>query len=78
MPALRIVFDGGLENQPVIADLVKQCDVEVNILSANIRRLNDKPYGQMLIEMPRDDAARRKIVEFLNAKGLTVKEVWPQ
>ena len=49
-----------------------------HILSANIRRLNDKPYGQMLIEMPRDDAARRKIVEFLNAKGLTVKEVWPQ
>ena len=78
VPALRIVFDGGMENQPVIADLVKQCDVEVNILSANIRRLNDKPYGQMLIEMPRDDAARRKIVEFLNAKGLTVKEVWPQ
>ena len=78
VPALRIVFDGGLENQPVIADLVKQCDVEVNILSANIRRLNDKPYGQMLIEMPRDDAARRKIVDFLNAKGLTVKEVWPQ
>ena len=78
VPALRIVFDGGMENQPVIADLVKQCDVEVNILSANIRRLNDKPYGQMLIEMPRDDAARRKIVDFLNAKGLTVKEVWPQ
>ena len=78
VPALRIVFDGGMENQPVIADLVKQCNVEVNILSANIRRLNDKPYGQMLIEMPRDDAARRKIVEFLNAKGLTVKEVWPQ
>ena len=78
VPALRIVFDGGMENQHVIADLVKQCDVEVNILSANIRRLNDKPYGQMLIEMPRDDAARRKIVEFLTGKGLTVKEVWPQ
>ena len=78
VPALRIVFDGGMENQPVIADLVRACDVDVNILSANIRRLNDKPYGQMLIEMPRDDAARRKIVDFLNAKGLTVKEVWPQ
>ena len=78
VPALRIVFDGGMENQPVIADLVKQCNVEVNILSANIRRLNDKPYGQMLIEMPRDDAARRKIVDFLTGKGLTVKEVWPQ
>ena len=78
VPALRIVFDGGMENQPVIADLVRQCNVDVNILSANIRRLNDKPYGQMLIEMPGDDAARRKIVTFLTEKGLTVKEVWPQ
>ena len=77
VPALRIVFDGGMENQPVIADLVKQCDVEVNILSANIRRLNDKPYGQMLIEQS-SAASRRKIEAFLTDKGLTVKEVWPQ
>ena len=76
VPALRIVFDGGMENQPVIADLVKQCGQwKSTSFPANIRRLNDKPYGQMLIECPRDGAARRKIVDFLNAKGLTAKEV---
>ncbi len=78
VPALRIVFDGGRENQPIIAELVRKCDVDVNILSANIRRINDKPYGQMLIEMPADAAAREKIIRFLNGEGLTVKEVWPQ
>ena len=78
VPALRIVFDGGKENQPVIADLVRKCDVEVNILSANIRRISGKPYGQMLIEMPEDAATREKILCFLTQEGLTVKEVWPQ
>ncbi len=77
VPALRIVFDGGKENQPVIAGLVRTCNVNVNILSANIRRINGKPYGQMLIEMPENPETRARIMEFLGAEGLTVKEVWP-
>ena len=77
VPALRIVFDGGKENQPIIADLVKNCGVEVNILAADIKRLGGKPYGQMLIEMPEDETTRKMIVQYLTGQGLTVKEVEP-
>ena len=42
IPALRIVFDEGRESQPVIAELVKECGVAVNILSADIKRINGK------------------------------------
>lgn len=78
MPALRIVFDGGRENQPIIAGLVQKCGVNVNILSADMKRLNGKSYGQMLIEMPRDEETRSKIIRFLTDEGLTVKEVFPE
>jgi len=78
VPALRIVFDGGRENRPIIAELVRKCGVDVNILSANIRRIGGKPYGQMLIGMPEDAEVRDKIMKFLLGEGLTVKEVWPQ
>lgn len=78
VPALRIVFDGGKENQPIISGLVKAVGADVNIISADIKRLNGKPYGQMLIEMPQDDLIRIKIKEFLTNEGLTVKEVYPQ
>ena len=78
VPALRIIFDGGKENQPIISGLIKASGVDVNILSADIKRLNGKPYGQMLIEMPQDDLIRIKIKEFLAKEGLTVKEVYPQ
>ena len=75
IPALRIVFDEGRAGQPIIAELVKESGVSVNILSADIKRINGKSYGQMLIEMPREDAEKKKILQFLEKQGLTAKEV---
>ncbi|MBR1586575.1 MAG: ATP-binding cassette domain-containing protein [Clostridia bacterium] len=77
IPALRIVFDEGRESQPVIAELVKECGVAVNILSADIKRINGKSYGQMLIEKPREEAAKQQVIDYLTQQGLTVKEVDP-
>ena len=74
-PALRIVFDGGRETQPIIADLVKTCGVEVNILSADVKRINGKPYGQMMIETPEDALIKNQVITYLQSQGLTVKEV---
>ena len=77
VPALRIVFEEGKETQPIIAGLVKEAGVEVNILSADIKRINGKSYGQMLIETPKDDEARKRTIHYLESQGLTVKEVDP-
>ena len=73
--ALRIVFDEGKETQPIIAGLVRECGVDVNILSADIKRINGKSYGQMLIEKPPEEAAEGRIIQYLKKQGLTVKEV---
>ena len=73
--ALRIVFDGGKETKPIIAELVKACGVEVNILSADVKRLNGKSYGQMMIEMPKDPQICQQVIAYLTVQGLTVKEV---
>ncbi len=75
VPALRIVFDAEQTSRPVISDLVKQCGVDVNILSADVKRIGGTSYGQMLIEMPKDAASKEKILAFLRGEGLTVKEV---
>ena len=75
VPALRIVFEGGQEGMPIIAGLVKNCGVDVNILSADIKPINGKPYGQMLIESPDDPVVKNQVVSYLKEQGLTVKEV---
>ena len=77
VPALRIVFEGGREGMPIIAGLVKHCGVDVNILSADIKPINGKPYGQMLIESPDDPQVRSRVISYLTEQGLTVREVDP-
>ena len=77
VPALRIVFEGGKEGMPIIAGLIKQCGVDVNILSADIKPINGQPYGQMLIESPEDPVVRGQVIQYLTGQGLTVKEVDP-
>ena len=77
-PALRIVFDAAHVDKPLIAALVKDCGVDVNILAADIKRVNGKQYGQMLIEMPTSETVRQRVMEYLSQQGLTVKEVYPQ
>ena len=75
-PALRIVFEGGREGMPIIAGLVKNCGVDVNILSADIKPINGLPYGQMLIESPEDPLIRSQVINYLKEQGVTVKEVF--
>ena len=74
-PALRIVFDGESAAQPIISRLVKDCDVAINILSADMRQLSNKIYGQMLIQKPESLEDQKKVMDYLRDAGLTVKEV---
>lgn len=75
VPALRIVFDGASLQQPIIARLIQEKGILLNILSANMKHLGDKMYGQMLIETPKDEKDKRFVVDYLNRQGLTCKEV---
>lgn len=73
--SLRIVFDGEAAEQPLISRLVKDCGMDVNILSADIRQLNHKAYGQMLIARPDDPEDVKRVIDYLRKLGLTVEEV---
>ena len=75
--ALRIVFDGASAEQPIISRLAQESGILVNILSADIRQLNHKAYGQMLISLPKDPAQRQQLADTLAQYGLTAEEVHP-
>ncbi|HNW86311.1 MAG TPA: ATP-binding cassette domain-containing protein [Candidatus Limiplasma sp.] len=77
-PALRIVFDGESAERPIISRVVRESGVDVNILSANIHQLNHKAYGQMLVALPQNLEARKRLTDTLTQIGLTVEEVYPQ
>ncbi|WP_206214678.1 methionine ABC transporter ATP-binding protein [Adlercreutzia sp. ZJ242] len=67
---LRLAFTGEESGAPVISDLTVQCNAMVSILSANTENIGGRPFGQMLIEMPDNKAAQRRICDYLDARGI--------
>lgn len=74
-PAIRIVFDGVMANRPIIASLVQDQKLMINILSANIDHLGGRNFGQMLIERPEKKEESDRLILALRDQGLTVEEV---
>lgn len=74
-PALRIVFEGLKRSEPIIARMAQQTGFEANILSANMKSIGGKTYGQMLIERPQDSAIADQMTAYLRSFDLVVEEV---
>ena len=72
---LRIAFDGLSAKEPFIADLVATTGLKVNILSANTKSVGGVGYGQMVLELPKDEADREAVIAYFKRKGLAISEV---
>ena len=72
---IRIVFDGQQADEPVIAQLINQCHIMVNIQFADTRNVGGKAFGQMVLQLPDDHLQQDKAIYFLKEKGLKVEEV---
>lgn len=72
---IRIVFDGGSSYEPVIANMVLECRVPVNIIFANTKDINGQAFGQIVLQLPDDETQVQKVLYYLRSKNLTVEEV---
>ena len=72
---LRIVFDGKSAFEPVISNLTLECGTAVNIIGANTKNIEGTAYGQILIQLPEDDMAVRRIENYLQTRQLAYEEV---
>ena len=73
--AIRIVFDGDSIDAPVLSSVILKTGLAVSILSADVKQLAGKRYGQMLLEVPESYEDRAKLVTALRDMGVTVEEV---
>jgi len=73
---LRIIFDGEASSKPVIANLILECQVPVNIMFADTRDIEGKAYGQMILQLPDDIRQQERVLAYLEANKITFsKEV---
>ena len=72
---IRIVFNGGTVFEPILGDMMLECQSVVNILYANTRNIDGNVYGQMVVQLPPDERLANKMLNFLNSKNVTIEEV---
>lgn len=70
----RLSFDGQSSNEPVIANLVLECQAKVNILGASTEDIGGRAYGQMLIAIPEDEMKIARVKNYLEEIGVYVTE----
>ena len=72
---IRVVFEGNASSEPIIASLVMECHIAVNIMYADTRDVNGKAFGQMILQLPEDLLQQDKAIYYLQSKNLRVEEV---
>lgn len=71
----RIIFDGSSSYDPGVARMILECKVLVNILYADMKNIEGRAFGELIIQLPEDEAAADKVIHYLNSKKLQVEEV---
>jgi D-methionine transport system ATP-binding protein len=51
-----------------------ECRAVVNILYANTKAIDGKAYGEMLLQLPDDDISIKRILAYLDDRGIFYKE----
>ncbi len=72
---IRIVFNENSSFEPVIANMVLECKAPVNILLADTKDIGGVAHGQMILQLPEDEAVANRMVHYLKERKLTVEEV---
>lgn len=71
----RVVFEGGISNEPVLGRMMIDCNGVVNILSGNTRNIDQQVFGQMILQFPEEKELREKMIKYLTDRGVEVEEV---
>ena len=72
---IRIVFSSNSSYEPVIANMVLACNAPVNILLADTQDIGGVAPGQMILQLPEEEVAAEKMIQYLKNRKLEVEEL---
>lgn len=62
---VRLCFEGGSAKEPLIAQMVRHCNVEANILLGNLDSIQNTIIGNLVVELSGTDEEKKKALAFL-------------
>ncbi len=71
---LRVVYNGSNALEPIIAKMILDLKIPVNIIHANLRTIEGDTYGDMVIQLP-DLVESERAMRYLLDRGISVEGV---
>ncbi len=71
---IRLIFDNVSSYEPIVSNMILQCNTPINILDAQINDYDGKVKGEMLIQISDDLKEKQKIIAYLNEHNIEYKE----
>ncbi|MFK4304236.1 D-methionine transport system ATP-binding protein [Paenibacillus sp. RC254] len=71
----KLEFIGQSASEPVVHELIRQHEVYVNILFANMTEIQETTIGYMTIQLRGEEHAVQQAVDFIKSKGVNIQEV---
>ena len=71
---IRLIFDNVSSYEPIVSNMILQCNTPINILDAQINDYDGKVKGEMLIQISEDAKEKQKIIAYLNEHNIEYKE----
>lgn len=71
---VKLMFDGTIE-QPIITNIIQECNILLTIFYAETKVICGKTYGQIMFRLPYYDEDIEKLSAYLDKKGVSYEEV---
>lgn len=71
----RIVFIGESAGAPLLSQIAKNYNVEVNVLFGNITELQGTPFGNLVVKFEGEDKEINRVIMHIHQQKVTIKEV---
>lgn len=72
---IRLGYLGDSSNFPIVSQMIKAFDIEVNILSGNINKLQSTSVGHLILELLGNDCEIDKSIDFLTSRKVNVEVI---
>ncbi len=71
---IKLIFDGEIDN-PLIANIIQDCNILISIVYADSKTIDGKIYGQLVIKLPSVEKDVIKLKKYLSLKNIKYEEI---
>jgi len=72
---IKLVFAGERTEQPVLASLIRQFDVDVNIVQGNMSHTQGGAYGTLVLQLDGDEKVVEEAIRYLHEKDVRTEVI---